>query len=186
MNPTTSPDAADELPGLKHWLLQVVPPCLILVPMFSTRNGAGLVFLVGFFVIPVLISLISIVFKLFRFRKRKYDLLRPVLMVVLFFGALSATQWSYEVALEQAEDAAVLLQKQCQSEGTCPASPAGWTVDGRRISRKDLGGFYKYTASYYYDPYFFDIRVYQGPDLGDVITGGVDSPVTVDRYVENQ
>ena len=172
--------------GLKHWLFQVIPPLSILVPMLSSRNGPGLVFLIGFFIIPVLISLISILFKLLAFRQRKYFLVRPVLMIALFVGALSATQWSYSVALEQAEAAAVLLHTQCQSDGVCPTNPEGWNVDGKRISRRDLGAFYKYTASYYYQPDYFDIRVYQGPDLGDIITGGVDTPLSVDRYVENQ
>ena len=179
-------DSANQRPGRRHWLLQVLPPLTILVPMLSTRNGPGLVFLIGIFVIPVLVSLISIVFKLVTFRKRKYFLLRPVLMVLLFVGAMWITQWSYSVALEQAEDAAAQLQRQCQSDGVCPPSPDGWNVDGKRISRRDLGAFYKYSASYYYDANHFDIRVYQGPDLGDVITGGVDAPLRVERYVENQ
>ena len=108
-------------------------------------------------------------------------------MVVLFIAAMSVTQWSYSVALEQAENAAAQLQRQCQNDGVCPSNPAGWNVDGKRISRRDLGAFYKYPVSYYYQqPDYFNIRVYQGPDLGDVITGGVDTPVSVDRYVENQ
>ena len=179
-------DAAEQHYGLKHWLLQVIPPLTILVPMLSTRNGPGLVFLIGIFVIPFLISLVSIIFKLVTFRKRKYFLLRPALMVVLFVAAMSVTQWSYSVALKQAEDAAMQLQRQCQTDRVCPTNPAGWNVDGKRISRRDLGAFYKYPASYYYQQEYFDIRVYQGPDLGDVITGGVDVPVKVERYVENQ
>ncbi|MDJ0708772.1 MAG: hypothetical protein QNJ14_00210 [Woeseiaceae bacterium] len=178
--------AANKQPGLQHWLFQIVPPLTILVPLLGTRNGAGLVFLIGFFVIPVLISMISILFKLLAFKKRKYFLVRPVLMIVLFVGALSITQWSYSSALVKAEEAAAVLHQQCQSDGVCPANPDGWDVDGRRISRRDLGSFYRYTASYYYQADYFEIRVYQGPDLGNVISGGVDTPLRVDRYVENQ
>ena len=179
-------DAPAKQYGLQHWLFQVIPPLTILIPMFNTRNGPGLVFLIGFFIIPVLISLISILFKLVAFKERKYFLVRPVLMIVLFLGALSVANWSYTVALEQAEEAAAQLHQQCQADGVCPTNPEGWEVDGKRISRRDLGGIYKYPASYYYDPYYFDIRVYQGPDIGDVITGGVDTPLRVERYVENQ
>ena len=125
----------------RHWVFQVLPPLTILVPMLGTRNGPGLVFLIGFFVIPVLISLISILFKLIDLKNRKYFLVRPVLMIVLFFGALSLAQWSYSVALEQAEEAAELLHQQCQSDGVCPSNPEGWNVDDKTISRRDLGAF---------------------------------------------
>ena len=171
--------------GVRHWLFQIAPPTLILLTLFSTRNGAALVFLAGFFVIPVLVSLISIVLKLFAFRTRRYFLPRPALTVVFFTAVLAIAHWSYAAALGQATNAAERLHSQCQSDLACPAEPKGWEVDGRRISRRDLGTLYKYSASYHYNPDSFDIRLYQGPDLGHVLTGGVDVPFRVATYVED-
>ena len=171
--------------GKRHWLLQAIPPSLILLTLFSTRSGTALVFIVGFFVIPVLVSLVSILFKLLDFRNRKFFLVRPVLTIVFFFMVIAIAQISYSTALEQATEAATILHEQCNTNGVCPAQPEGWIVNERRISRRDLGGLYKYTASYYYEPYSFSIRVYQGPDLGEVIRGGVGVPFRVDPYVEN-
>ena len=170
---------------MRHWFLQIAPPTTILLTLFSTQKGAALVFLVGIFVVPVLVSLISIVFKLVTFKKRKYFLLRPTLTVFFFVSAMAIAQWSYSVALGQATDAAEVLHQQCKSDLACPAEPKGWDVDGRRVSRRDLGTLYKYSASYYYDSDVFDIRVYQGPDLGHIITGGVDVPFSVEAYVED-
>ncbi len=171
--------------GTYHWWLQAVPPICVLAPLFGTRSGAALVFLVGFFLIPVLVSLVSIVFKLLAFKQRKYFLLRPTLTILFFLLVLSIAHWSYSVALEDATNAALRVHQQCQSDGVCPAAPEGWSVDERRISRRDLGKLYKYSASYYYQPESFLIRVYQGPDLGDVIRGGVDAPFSVEPYVED-
>ena len=168
-----------------HWVFQLAPPTLILCTLFSTRNGSALVFLAGFFIIPVLISIVSIVLKLLAFSARKYFLLRPVLTIIFFGTVMGISAWSYEIALGQATEAAERLQQQCRSEVVCPTEPSGWNSDGRRISRRDLGTWYQYIASYVYDPNSFQIRVNRGPDIGHVITGGVDTPFSVERYLEN-
>jgi len=98
---------------------------------------------------------------------------------------MSAAQWSYGIALAQAEIAAERLQEQCRSKAACPTEPSGWNSDGQRISRRDLGDWYKYIASYAYDPDSFTILVYRGPDVGNVITGGRNIPLSVERYIEN-
>ena len=68
-------------PDIKHWLWQIIPPMVILAVLFGTTSGTSLVFLVGLFIFPVLISVISLIIKLFRFNKRKYFLLRPFLTI---------------------------------------------------------------------------------------------------------
>ena len=183
---TAQQAAKDKRFGTWHWTFQILPPALILGTLFAAGNGVALVFLAAIFLIPVLFSFISIILKLFAFRSRKYYLLRPVLTVAFFFAVLGIAQWSYDVALNQATAAAEQLQQQCNARGVCPERPEGWSVDGERISRNDLGLWHKYSASYSYSPAYFDIHVYQGPDLGDVITGGVGVAFNVERYVENQ
>ena len=61
--------------GVLHWIFQVAPPSLILVALFWNESGPGLVFVLGFFIIPVLVSLVSILLKLFDLRNRKYFML---------------------------------------------------------------------------------------------------------------
>lgn len=171
--------------GAGHWAFQILPPTLILGTLFMAGNGAALVFLVGFFLVPFFFSFLSIILKLLAFRSRKYYLPRPVLTVTFFFLVLAIAQWSYRVALDQATAAAQELHEQCNASGVCPENPAGWSIDGTRVSRNDFGFWHTYSASYSYNPESFDIRVYQGPDIGDVISGGVDLSFEVQRYTEN-
>ena len=178
-------DSSSKRFGLRHWFLQIAPPTSILLTLFSTQRGSALVFLAGIFIIPVLVSFISIVFKLIAFKRRKLFLLRPALTIFFFGVVIVIAQWSYAVALGQAADAAEFLHRQCKIDLACPTDPIGWDTDGRRISRRDLGEWHKYSASYIYNPEFFDIRVYQGPDVGDTITGGVDVPFSIDPYTED-
>ena len=168
----------------KHWLLQTIPPLLMLGVLFATESGAALVFLTGFYIFPVLFSVISIIAKLIFFKKRRYYLVRPLLTIVIFFIILSIARWTYQLALEDAINEAKIIQEQCQKQLICPSNPSGWTVDGLRIRKSDLGFWLKYQASYYYNPESFNIRVYQGPDMGDHITGGVDEPFVITRYVD--
>jgi hypothetical protein len=60
----TSTEKENETLGLKHWLLQVIPPSLMLCVIFTTTSGTSLVFIAGFLVLPVVVSLISIIAKL--------------------------------------------------------------------------------------------------------------------------
>ncbi|MFT5395940.1 MAG: hypothetical protein ACI85N_001128 [Gammaproteobacteria bacterium] len=170
--------------GVKHWLYQVIPPLLMLGILFSTDNGAALIFLMGILIIPALISALSIFVKLFKFKKRKHYLVRPLLTIVFFILILATSQWSYKIALEQATSAAQVIHGECNSKSYCPEIPSGWEVDGSRIIKRDLGFWLKYSASYYYNKDDFIIRVHQGPDLGETITGGVNIPFKVERYRE--
>ena len=171
--------------GMKHWLYQIVPPLLMLCVLFSTSSGTSLVFLAGIFIIPVLVSLISIIAKLIFFKKRKHYLVRPLLTIAIFILIFIIANWTYKIALDQTIDEARLIHQQCNDNFACPENPAGWQKDGSRIRKNDLGFWLKYSAAYYYNKDSFNIRVYQGPDLGDNIGGGVNLPFKVDRYVEN-
>ncbi len=171
--------------GKKHWLFQTVPPLLMLSILFFTNNGSSLIFLSGLFILPVLISFVSIIGKLFRFKKRKYFLIRPFLTIAFFFLILFIAQWTYNIAREQAIDAAQQIHDACNKELICPANPDGWDVKDSRISKNDLGVWFKYSAMYYYDKEKLIIRVYRGPDIGDNITGGVNIPFKVEPYIEN-
>jgi hypothetical protein len=74
------------------------------------------------------------------------------------------------------------MHQQCNQDLACPESPAGWHKERSSVSRKDFGFWFKYIALYQYDKGSFSIRVYQGPDTGDTITGGVDLRFKVARY----
>ncbi len=171
--------------GTKHWLKQVIPPLLMLSVLFSTDKGTALVFLVGILIIPVLISVLSVFIKLFNLKKRKYYLVRPLLTIGFFILILGISQWAYKIALEQATSAAQAIHDECNSKSYCPENPSGWVVDDSRIIKRDLGFWFKYSASYHYNKEDFNIRVYQGPDIGEMITGGVEIPFKVESYREN-
>ncbi len=133
-----------------------------------------------------LISLISIIAKLIFFNKRKYHLVRPALTVAVFILIFVIAHWTYQMALDQTIDEAKKIQHHCNQYRGCPAAPAGWHSDRSRIRKTDLGIWLKYSASYHSDGESFSIRLYQGPDLGEVINGGVGVPFTVHPYQENQ
>lgn len=172
-------------PDIKHWLFQTLPPLSMLGILFTTDSGTALGFLTGLFVIPVFISLISIIVKVFRFKKRKYYMIRPALTIAFFFLILAISQWTYKLALEDATNAARIIHEECNKNKLCPENPEGWEIKGTRRSRNDLGFWFKYHANYSYKPDSFKIHVYQGPDIGDGISGGVDRPFNVSRYIEN-
>lgn len=178
-------DAARAPPfGTRHWLFQFTPPLLMLGVFLMTTSGTALVFITGFLILPVLISLISIIAKLILFKTRKYYLVRPLLTIAIFVLIFVIAHWTYAVARDQAIAAAGKIHRQCNEIKTCPANPAGWQTGDSRSGKIDLGLWLKYPASYYPEKESFRIRLYQGPDLGDVISGGVDLPFTVDPYQE--
>ncbi len=181
----TFADKNRQTPGMKHWLYQIVPPLFMLCVLFATSSGTSLVFLAGIFIIPVLVSFISIIVKLIFFKKRKYYLIRPLLTIATFILILIIANRTYKIALAQTIDEARIIHQQCNHNLICPENPVGWQNRGSRIGKSDLGFWLKYSASYYYSKESFNIRVYQGPDLGDIIKGGVNLPFKVDRYVED-
>lgn len=170
--------------GMKHWLFQIIPPSLMLCVFFATTSGTSLVFIVGFLILPVIVSLISIIAKLIFYKKRKHFLIRPVLTIAIFILILTIANWTYKIALDHTINEARIIHQQCNENIACPENPVGWQIDGSRIRKNDLGFWLKYTASYYYNKGSFNIRLYRGPDLGDNITGGVNLPFKVDLYVE--
>jgi len=179
---TAAADQVQQLPGIRHWLFQVIPPLLMFGVLLTTRNGTSLVFVAGFLLLPVLVSLISIIARLIFFKRKKYYLVRPLLTIAVFVLILWFANWMYQLALEQSVDAASAIHQQCNEESVCPENPAGWQKEKSGVSRKDFGFWLKYIAMYQSNKEGFSIRVYQGPDIGDTITGGVNLPFKVARY----
>jgi hypothetical protein len=179
-------DSDNEHLGTKHWLFQTVPPLLMLTILVFTKNGSSLVFLAGFFILPVLISFISILVKLIRFKKRKYFLLRPILTIAIFMLILFVAHWTYNTAKDQAVEAAKIIHEECNKNLICPTHPDDWEVEDTRITRNDFGFWFKYVAFYTYDPVKLKIRLYRGPDIGMDITGGVNLPFISKPHVENE
>lgn len=170
--------------GVRHWLFQVLPPGLILLVLFATENGSGLVFILGIFLLPVLVSVVSLIAKLIFLHKRKYFLLRPGLTIAFFILVFQVANLSYSVALDQAVAEAEKIQMQCIRDAFCTSNPAGWTTNGMRASQR-FGSWFVYQANYRADDKVFVIDLFQGPDLGDTITGGVNLAVKSERYTEN-
>ena len=134
-----STDNNNETLGRKHWFFQVIPPLSMLGVLLATDKGPALVFLVGIFIIPVFVSLISTIVKLIFFSKRKYYLIRPCLTIATFILILTIAQWTYNIALEQAISAAKIIHDQCNENLVCPEHPEGWVKDGSRIRKNDFG-----------------------------------------------
>jgi len=150
--------------------------------LLTTTSGTSLVFITGFLLLPVLVSLISIIAKLIFIRKKKYYLVRPLLTLAVFVLVLWFANWMYQLALEQTVDAASAIHQQCNEDSACPESPAGWRNETSGVSKRDFGFWFKFIALYQSSQGSFSIRVYQGPDIGDTITGGVNLPIKVARY----
>ncbi len=162
------------VPGLKHWLFQAVPPAIMLIPLLVSRDGTGFVFLAGIFFIPALISIVSILIKLFSFRKKKYYFLRPVLTILFLALLVIVAGWSKSIALAQAVSVAESILEQCNNSSGCPDKPEGWHADGHWIMTK-LGNRYQYHASYSPNENGFEISLYYGPDYSDVVIGNIAS-----------
>lgn len=170
----SSESEVDFKPGLKHWLFQILPPLLMLVPMFITKDGTGFVFLAGIFIFPALISILSILFKLFSFRRKKYYFLRPILTVLFMLLLIVVSLWSQSLARKQAVSVSESMLIKCNAMSKCPQSPDGWEIDGYS-ARTKLGGWYKYHASYTTGEHGFEMSIYYGPDYGELITGNIKS-----------
>ena len=166
--------------------MQIVPPLLMFAILPMTTSGTALVYLSGLLLLPVLVSVISIVVKAIFFRKKKYHLVRPLLTIAVFLAIIFIANRTYQVALEQTVIEARKIHRQCNENSACPENPQGWLRDGSWIRKTDLGPWFKYTASYHYDKRHFRIRVYQGPDTGDNISGGVALPFEVSRHLEDR
>jgi hypothetical protein len=155
----------------------------MLVIVLMAGNGSALVFLAGLFLIPALISLVSLIIKLVFFSTRKYYLLRPFLTVLLFVLIIFIANWSYDMALAEAVTEAGKIQAECNAGSGCPAAPAGWESGSSGI-RKRVGSWYDYLMFYTRRDTTFTIHVYQGPDMGHDIHGGVGIPLVTKTYVE--
>lgn len=147
------------IPGLKHWLFQTAPPVLMLTVFLTTSSGPSLVFLTGLLILPVLISLISIIAKLIFFEKRKYYLARPALTIAVFILIFVIAHWTHQMALEQTIEEGKKIQQLCNHDRACPDNPVGWQADFSGIRKNDLGFWLKYSASYYRDSDSFSIRL---------------------------
>lgn len=171
-------------PGLRHWMLQLLPPLSMFSVLAMTTSGTSLVFLTGFLLLPVLISLLSLIVKLVFFHKRKYYLARPLLTIAVFALVLVIADRTWAQARVQAFEEARRIQQLCAANRVCPERPPGWQADGSRIRKTDLGFWIHYPAAYFLDGENFRIRLYRGPDLGDILTGGPDLDVEIAPYVE--
>jgi hypothetical protein len=140
--------------------------------------------LCGIIIFPVIISLLSIFAKLFKLKKKKYYLVRPLLTIICFMLIFATAQWTYKIALDQATTAARLIHAECNTNSFYPKIPDGWKSDGSRIIKRYSGLWLEYIASYTHKTEGFSIRVYQGPDLGETITAGINIPMTMERYRE--
>lgn len=169
-------------PGVKHWLFQLLPPLIVLGCILSTREGPNLIFLTGVLFLPALVSAISIIGKLILFNKRKYFLFRPLLTIFALFGLITLAHHSYQSALAQTKIAAEQIQQTCQAQQQCPEHPSGWRDEGSTTRKYEFGTWIKYPAVYYTKTDVFEIRLYQGPDLGHIIEGGITTSIVVSPY----
>ena len=170
---------------LTHWALQILPPLSLFGVFFATRSGTALVYLFGLLLLPALWSLISILAKLIRFRARRVYLVRPLLTLLVFACLFALAEWTWQQARSEAVLAAVVIQQQCQRASSCPAVPEGWDADGAAARRSDLGIWTQYLAIYRAEGDQFSIRVYRGPDTGEVIRGGRDESVVARPYTDD-
>ncbi|OUR65816.1 hypothetical protein A9Q79_02170 [Methylophaga sp. 42_25_T18] len=152
--------------------------------LFATDSGPALMFLAGFYFFPALFSFISIIAKLANFKHRKWFLLRPTLVILVLVALIFIAQWSYQAALKNAISEAKTIESECRKILICPTHPEGWQANGARLNKQVVGGWLKYPLSYHYNATRFSIRIYQGPDLGAYISGGVDTPFSVTSYHE--
>ena len=170
-------ELADQPTDLKHWLWQILPPMLILVVLVLTASGTNLLFAAVIFILPMLISIISLVVKLVRYKTHKHRLLRPALTILFFAILILAARSSYQTALNETVEAAKLIHGVCNQQMSCPIIPNGWQRNETSVTKK-VGWIYNYLATYHVTEDGFYIYLYWGPDTGNYIRGGVGKELT--------
>ena len=144
-----------------HWFYQIIPPLLLL--LLFTRQGPGLwfatavVFMLGF------ISIISILVMVFRFRKNKRFLLRPILTSVVAFSFYALATSSLKEAKEQAVTIAKNIEALCIKDNVCPQS----------IEHPKVGHFVSYPIRYVNSGSDFTLYLIQSLDWGTRYSSGV-------------
>lgn len=115
-----------------YWSLILIPPWIMSlwfwIPIERCTGlewgAAWLIAMVA--VVTGLISLVRIVLDITN-TALYARLIRPALVVAIFFLAEHWAQWSPSFADDFAEEAAKTIQRDCQSSGLCPATCPGWT-----------------------------------------------------------
>ncbi|GAA3935395.1 hypothetical protein [Litoribacillus peritrichatus] len=156
---------------LGHWLAQIIPPLLLLG--FFSRSGPGFWFLLGIPALCFLISVISLVIKLFNLKKNRSRIVRPGLVLIIFSGLFSAANYSYQVAVEEADEIFHSFNEDCRLNSECPLRPDGWEeVEAHRRYRLQVGGEIKYPLTYTYHGDHFSLYLHQSVDMGKHYEGG--------------
>lgn len=182
-----------------YWFWQLAPPLLFFTAVLSNLLfGVPFVILLVFSVPFVAIgSLVSILVRLMRFSKQRPFLMRPALTLTIAVLLMSQASSSFDLAHEQAVEAAEQVNVICREAGRCPRVPDGWTAgssDRRPTNRaaaiserdhsgevaKALGSWIPVRADYHPDADEFQIYLQHPmtPMLIWAIRGGAQRPVT--------
>ncbi len=160
-----------QLKNYSHWLFQILPPISVL--FFLSENGPALSHMIGLWGLFASISFVSIIMKLYNFKKKKKYLPRPVLTCLVLFVLVILALTSYNTALNRAQVEARQIAEMCKHQGRCPIELPGWEKSSRNTLNKKAGHWFKYPLIYRYSDQTFYIDIIQGTDLGDRISGGV-------------
>ena len=162
---------------LRFYIAQIIPPLVLLLVL--NAQGPGLWFIMGLPALCGLISLLSIIIKLFQFKKNKQRLIRPLLTVLIFVLIFSVAQLSYKHAHSLAQSQAQILLLSCQP--ACPKSINGWQQKDE-VSRSVLGDLISYPVFYRNKGNGFELELFQSNSFGDVFSGQAGGELRVERW----
>ena len=160
----------EDKPKIQHWVLQVLPPLILLYPL--TGNGTALWYGFGLGMLVLVISVVSILYKLIRIKKYRYFLLRPALAIIMVIILYFFANQSYESARNEATGLANEIQAECQKTQRCPVQGNDDNSTGR--TNLMLGKWQKYHALYYLNEDYteFKLTLLMMGDIGAEYTGG--------------
>ncbi|MHC4742243.1 MAG: hypothetical protein ACYS8Z_10040 [Planctomycetota bacterium] len=172
-----------------RWMWILLPPSLLVfliwIPQDWFTSGIWLTAIISTF-ISVCSILVNVVVAIDRkvergepiSRRLAVRLVRPVLVVCLFFFADNMVDLSMKSADIYAVELARQMQRICNANGICPESVKEWPYE---YSESDIGQFYygKYGTTYPIrydvseDGKEFEIMVFHNMDEDFYVTGGV-------------
>ena len=100
-----------------HWLFQVLPPLFIVT---GIPYGGAINTIVVIYWLASIISVISILSKLFKFKSKKKYILRPVLTVIVTIVITIVGESTYSIAFQKTHLLGLEIEERCIKNSSCP------------------------------------------------------------------
>ena len=173
----SNPDLLNTISKKLHWSSQILPPLILL--MFFTTYGPGLLFVAGVIWIVGVISFISLLIKLINYKKNKRVVLRPIMAVLIAGIHFALVTYSVKIAEQETLEIAQNIEKECNLNMECPASIENWKDLKFKNGSTKVGNVIKYPVTYRTSGSKFTLHLHKSLDMGKNYSSGVKEALKV-------